>query len=440
MIGVAPKICTALRRSSMRLDRIVDGAGADEVDALDLGHVDRHDLAAFGERRQLDHGLRVGAGHHARPGEHFGVRRRGLDHRLADGRGRGVGVGALRGRGLRHRRRLPRRRRDLERHRVVDRAVVEGRAVVLPLQELERQEPRALAAVAPALDRRVERVFQVFRALQAQRILPPARFAQNVGQQPRAGVVEFGDRREVEARLRRVLGDGAAQRIELRGARGGQLAGHAHVPSGRRTRPGRRPDPIVPGWRRALELDDILQRELLERVAIRGPLHEVEQREPGERRAARVLVGLDAVREQCARGFGMAAREQQHRIFQHRAHARVAVRHFDHAPRRRRFDQPEAGDRDPAGHRLGRTPARLRQAPPLPMVGAAAIGALAGRARVRVRPGLSGLLDRQFGKQRHEIRGPVQRMVQPIRAACAPWVERAVPVGSTGPERSPLRR
>ena len=51
-----------------------------------------------------------------------------------------------------HRRRLPRRRRLLERDRILDRAIVEGLLLVLELQELERQEPRALAAVPAALD------------------------------------------------------------------------------------------------------------------------------------------------------------------------------------------------------------------------------------------------------------------------------------------------
>ena len=371
------------------------------------------------------------ADHHARPRQDVGRHGGRVVEHLARGR-RGGGCRARRRPGPRHHRRLPRRRRHLERHRVVDGAVVERRAIAVPLQELERQQPRALAAFAPALHRRVERPPEGFRALQAQRVLPPARVAQHVGQQPRAGVVEFRDRRQVEARLRRVRRDRATQRLELAGARGGQLAGDAHVAARRRALTRRRPDPIVPGRRRALELDDVFQRELLERAAVPGPLDQVEQREPGERRGAGLGIPGDAFRQQRAGGLGVAAGEQQHRVLQHGAHARVAVRHLDHPPRRRRLDQAEAGDGDSAARRLAGAPAAFTLAPPLRMRSAAAVRALRPVAvPLGVRPGRAGLPGRQLGEQRHGIRGPFQVGVESTGAAGAARGGRCGESGST---------
>ncbi len=64
------------------------------------------------------------------------------------------------------RRRFPRRRRLLERDRVLDRAVVEGFLLLLELQELEREQPRAFARVAPATQQDVERRAHLLRLLQ----------------------------------------------------------------------------------------------------------------------------------------------------------------------------------------------------------------------------------------------------------------------------------
>ena len=57
---------------------------------------------------------------------------------------------------------------------------------------------------------------------------------------------------------------------------------------------------LFPRGRRRSNCDDVLQREPIERRAVAGPLQQVEQRQPGERRELGVLVVRDAVLEQRA--------------------------------------------------------------------------------------------------------------------------------------------
>ena len=159
-IGVAPTIWTALRCPSIRLIVLSSAPGADEVDPLDLAHVDRDD------------GARPGANSSSRPSCGTDEPAMTPDQRSISALGRRSRVGSAAGGRvgrLRQRRRLPRRRRQLERHRVFDGAVLEGRVRVRPLQKLERQEPRALAAVAPLLHRRFEHRLQLLGPLELQR-------------------------------------------------------------------------------------------------------------------------------------------------------------------------------------------------------------------------------------------------------------------------------
>ena len=201
-IGVAPTIWTALRCYSIALMALSSAPGADEVDALDLGHVDRRrsrdcrripcSFASCAACDPVDHAV---------PGQRFGVAVAAASRlrRRPARRGRRP----VRG-GDTSTRRLPGRRRHLERHRVVDGAVVEHLLVAGHCSSSSDSShdpsppsrPRLTASRASA---------QAARRAAAQRKVLAARFAQRVGEQPRPCVVETRDRGEVEARLRHVL-------------------------------------------------------------------------------------------------------------------------------------------------------------------------------------------------------------------------------------------
>ena len=190
-----------------RLDRIVDGAGADEVDALDLGHVDRHHRRAP-SANSVSFATCAGCepAHHAGPREHFGGRVGVVGNGLA-GRWRAAAP-VVRGRCAASPARSPavpttaatprtsphNRRRGRRRRR--DRSATAGARATAATRLRRRSRPRLTAASS------ARRRFS--GRCRRSGYLPAARFAQHVGQQPRAGVVEFGDRREVETRLRRI--------------------------------------------------------------------------------------------------------------------------------------------------------------------------------------------------------------------------------------------
>src|SRR5690606_3515325 len=103
-------------------------------------------------------------------------------------------------------------------------------------------------------------------------------------------VVEAGDLREVDAGLGHSLVDRAAQAVDLGRGRAGELAADGDVAA----LPGLRGLWLVrrtlPRRSRALEGDDVLERELVESRAVAGALQEVEEREPGELRELGVVV------------------------------------------------------------------------------------------------------------------------------------------------------
>ncbi|MBK6394728.1 MAG: hypothetical protein IPF73_08575 [Betaproteobacteria bacterium] len=175
------------------------------------------------------------------------------------------------------------------------------------------------------------------------------------GQQPRPFVVEAADLREVDARLRGALLDRALETVDLRRRCRGQLAGEGDVAAGGAgLRHERAPAAFLPRRRRALELHDVLERELVEAVAVARPLHQVEQREPRQRREPGVVVGRDALLEQRARRRALPARVEQRGVLEHGAQARIRLHHLERGLRRRvrHLDQARAGHRDVASRRF----------------------------------------------------------------------------------------
>ena len=252
-------------------------------------------------------------------------------------------------RGLRYRRRLPGRRRLLERNRILDGALVEGVLLVCKLQEFERQQPRALAAVPAALHHCGHGNFELFRTLQCQREAVLSRIGQRIGEQARACVVESGDRGQVQAGVRHLLLDRPPHALDLRSARGRELARDGNVAPGDDLRPGGRRQPFLPRRRRTFELHNVLQRHLLERRAIVGPLQNVEQRQPRKRRNLGVVIRPHALLQQRARRLHLPAREQQRGILENAAQSRIGLRDLDRRIRGRPFHQAGAADADLAG-------------------------------------------------------------------------------------------
>ena len=316
IIGEAPTNWTALRWRLDPVDRIEKRAGTDEIDPVDVAHVDlRHParVCEFGESRELRRG---------RPQQRAcpEQRVRFCQRRVLHGSGGG---------GFRQGGRFPRRRRKLEGHRVLDRAILEGFVCVGPLKKLERKQPRAFAALAALLDRRVEQGFQFLGPLKLQRELLAPRVAERGRKQPRAFVVKPGHRQEIDPDFRELLRHRALQALELGRYRVGELAGQADVATRRRARARLRLLGRLPRRRRPLELDDIVHRELIERDLVARPLLQIEQREPCERRQLGVVVRLHTLFEQRACLVRMPAREAQRGVLEHGAEARVRRRDFE---------------------------------------------------------------------------------------------------------------
>jgi hypothetical protein len=117
---------------------------------------------------------------------------------------------------------------------------------------------------------------------------------------------------------------------------------------------------LLPRRRRPLELNDVLERELVEPVAVAGALHEIEQREPRERRQPRVVIGRDALFEQRARRRGLPARVEQRGVLEHRAEPGVRLHDLERGMRRRRgLEQARPGHRDVGADGLHRRPLGL---------------------------------------------------------------------------------
>ncbi len=148
-IGDAPTICTALRWHSIAVDRVQQRAGADEVDALDVGHVDRRrsrDLARI--RASCATNCGGTAGQHAVPRQRLGLRCRAAARGRRSGglhadRSGGIGGGSHDG-------------GDISKATAYSTARSSNAVLlVLPLHQLERQQPRAFAAVAASAHRRL---------------------------------------------------------------------------------------------------------------------------------------------------------------------------------------------------------------------------------------------------------------------------------------------
>src|SRR5689334_9003670 len=151
----------------------------------------------------------------------------------------------------------------------------------MPLHELEREKPGALAAFTAFDDRFLERRAQLVGPLDRELHALAARAREIGGEHLRAFVVEARYRRQVDARTRHALLQRALEALELRRAMARQLAGDRDVaaPCGGRLARGRLVL-LFPRRRRALELQQVAHRELIERRAIVRALHQVEQREP----------------------------------------------------------------------------------------------------------------------------------------------------------------
>ena len=229
---------------------------------------------------------------------------------------------------------------------------------MLPLQELEREQPRALSRVLALANRGIERDAEVFRPLDRQCELRVACFGKQARERACAGVVEADHRGEIETRGRNTRVDRAAKTQQLSGVRAGQLAGDRQEATLLAVDRCAGPyDTLVPCGRRTLELHDVLHRKLIESAPVVRALEQVEQRQPRERRELRIVVVDDAVLEQRARGIGLPAREQKRRVFEHRAKAGVGLRHFDGRIGGRPIDDAVTRSRN-AARRLGERPCR----------------------------------------------------------------------------------
>ena len=165
--------------------------------------------------------------------------------------------------------------------------------------------------------------------LQDQCILPLAQLGERIGEKPCPGVVGAGKRAQIEPHLRLLLRR-SKHIVDLQLVGGRQLARQREVAAcgGPRTGALLRLN-LLPGWRRALEYNDILQRDLVERRAVTGSLHQVEQREPGQRRNLRVVVGRDPLLQHLPCLHRLSACIQQRGVLKNRTQARVSLGDLD---------------------------------------------------------------------------------------------------------------
>ncbi len=94
---------------------------------------------------------------------------------------------------------------------------------------------------------------------------------------------------------------------------------------------------------RPLELNDVFERERVERRLVALALQQIEQGEPRERRELGVGVVLDPLFQELACDLRLTARKAQRRIFEHRAKPGVRLRDFERRLRGRPLDEARTG-------------------------------------------------------------------------------------------------
>src|SRR4029453_4538791 len=169
-----------------------------------------------------------------------------------------------------------------------------------PLEKLERQEPRTLPAFAPLFHGGIEKRLQLFRTLQQQRKSCATGIAQRLREEPCAFVVEARHRHQIESIFAQLLRHRALQPLELRRGRRRKLAGEPDITARTHPRPELRLFLRFPGGRRTLELDDVSERELIERGTIARALLQIEEREPGKGRELCVVIVKNSLLEEGA--------------------------------------------------------------------------------------------------------------------------------------------
>ena len=180
----------------------------------------------------------------------------------------------------------------------------------------------------------------------------PARLRQRIGEEPGAGIVEVYDRHEIDARAVRLPGRGAPDGLDLRGRGRGHLAGDDDGAADHAGRGRGRGIPVFPRRRRALELHDVLQGELVECRAIAVALEQIEQCEPREHGELGIDVVLDALFELLAGIHGLPVGEPERGVFQDRTQSGIRPRHLERRLRRGPLREARAGDGHVAAGRL----------------------------------------------------------------------------------------
>ncbi len=280
-------------------------------------------------------------------------------------------------------------------------------------KQLEGQEPRALARSASAFEGRRQGGVQ-FRPMEELQPEPsPARLGQRVGEKTRAGIVEIGHRHEIDARAVRLPGDGTPDALDLRRRSRGHAAGQENGTADHARRDHR--GVALPCRRRALELHDILQCELVERRTVALALEKVEEREPCEHRQLGVDVAFDALFELPAGIHRLAVGEPERGVFQHGAQPGIRLRDLDRGLRRRPLDETRAGHGHIAARRFDMAARTLAS-------GVRSELARGDHARTDIGLECLGLfLGRWFRKERHFCPGTsIRDRESAIPAASAP--------------------
>ena len=302
------------------------------------------------------------AGQHAAPGDEL----RDSARRSASSAAAAAVASAAGGVAVGHGRRLPRRRRQLEGDRVLDRAIVERLLLLSTLQQLERQQPRALAASRPRRDRDVERRAQLLRPLRASaRSAACARRASaSASSRAPASSNPVTDARSSRACV------GPACRSRARSASScGALAAvslpvERDVAARRGLRRARgRHRPLLPGGAERSNCTTYCSASWSNaaRSFARCSRSNSASQASGDGLAS--WSSCTPCSSSVARGLRLAARVQQRGVLEHRAQARVGLRDLDRrAAHGRPFDEARAGHGD-VGRRAPSAAARRRAAP-----------------------------------------------------------------------------
>ena len=333
-------ICTALRWLSIRLMAFSSAPGADEIDALDR--------ASCRSRRRAVRARNPAAGRcgwpalpamtpdnttaslsPARPSSVEGAARRGSTGAIASGGGSHDGGDSS---------------------NAIAYSIARSSNVAWSCAHCSSSSESSHAPsprLASALDSRVERRLAASAGARSVNASFARRASPSASASSRAPASSnAGHRRQVELGVRGLLGDRPAQRPRSASrCRAVSLPVIATIAAGG-LRCARRAGAAFPAGRRALELHDVLERELVERIAVAGALQQVEQREPGERRLLACRGRSRRPARAASRAGGAWPLAYSSAAFSSTAHSPgLACATSIAGVLRRPFDQARAGDR-----------------------------------------------------------------------------------------------